>query len=64
MSHAEKVGVAIIGGGVSGLTAAKTLLENDVTDLLILEAKERLGGRVFTVREGGSRRLITERRKS
>ncbi|XP_037777187.1 peroxisomal N(1)-acetyl-spermine/spermidine oxidase-like isoform X2 [Penaeus monodon] len=52
VSHAEKMGVAIIGGGVSGLTAAKTLLENDVTDLLILEAKERLGGRVFTVREG------------
>ncbi|XP_069981275.1 uncharacterized protein [Penaeus vannamei] len=52
VSHAERVGVAIIGGGVSGLTAAKTLLESDVEDLLILEAKERLGGRVHTVREG------------
>ncbi|XP_063615667.1 uncharacterized protein LOC134788776, partial [Penaeus indicus] len=50
--QAEKVGVVIIGGGVSGLTAAKTLLENNVKNLLILEAKERLGGRVFTVREG------------
>lgn len=52
VSHAERVGVAIVGGGVSGLTAAKTLLESDVEDLLILEAKERLGGRVHTVREG------------
>ncbi|XP_042858458.1 peroxisomal N(1)-acetyl-spermine/spermidine oxidase-like [Penaeus japonicus] len=34
------------------MTAAKTLIEHNTTDLLILEAKARLGGRVFTVREG------------
>jgi ribulose 1,5-bisphosphate synthetase/thiazole synthase len=34
--------VAIIGGGVSGIIAAKTLEEGDVTDWTILEAAGRL----------------------
>ncbi|KAK7078933.1 hypothetical protein SK128_020192 [Halocaridina rubra] len=51
-SSAEEVGVVIVGGGVAGLTAAKTLIENDYTNLLILEADNRIGGRVRTIREG------------
>ncbi len=43
--------IAILGGGISGLTAAYELLRagHEVT---ILEASHRAGGRVFTVRHG------------
>ncbi|XP_063609913.1 peroxisomal N(1)-acetyl-spermine/spermidine oxidase-like [Penaeus indicus] len=50
---AETVGVVVVGGGVSGLTAAKTLIDNGVDDVLILEAQDRLGGRVHTYRKEG-----------
>ncbi|XP_068223289.1 uncharacterized protein [Palaemon carinicauda] len=56
-SLATEVGVVILGGGVAGLTAAKVLLENNVTDILLLEADQRLGGRIKTNREGG---ILTE----
>ncbi|TNF42107.1 MAG: flavin monoamine oxidase family protein [Cytophagales bacterium] len=39
--------VLIIGGGFSGLAAAKKLHENNIP-FLLLEARERLGGRVYT----------------
>lgn len=51
-AKAETVGVVVVGGGVSGLTAAKTLIDNGVNDVLILEAQDRLGGRVHTYRKG------------
>ncbi|WP_308368333.1 MULTISPECIES: FAD-dependent oxidoreductase [unclassified Microbulbifer] len=43
--------VAILGGGISGLTAAYELMKagHEVT---VLEASHRAGGRVFTVRHG------------
>ncbi|XP_066944326.1 spermine oxidase-like [Macrobrachium rosenbergii] len=44
--------VIVIGGGVSGLTAAKTLIENNITNILLLEADSRIGGRVRTYRQG------------
>ena len=42
--------VVIIGAGAAGLAAARTLHDADV-DVLILEARERIGGRVFTHRD-------------
>jgi len=39
----------IIGGGLSGLNAAVHLKEAGITNVLVLEARERLGGRTFTV---------------
>ncbi|XP_064105191.1 spermine oxidase-like [Macrobrachium nipponense] len=51
-SSAIDVGVVIVGAGVAGLSAAKTLLESNITDILILEADHRIGGRVRTYREG------------
>ncbi|XP_042858045.1 spermine oxidase-like, partial [Penaeus japonicus] len=51
-SRAERVGVVIVGGGVAGLTAAKTLLDKGVKDFVVLEAQDRLGGRVHTIRQG------------
>lgn len=38
----------IIGAGVSGLTTAYQLLKKGETDFIILEARDRIGGRVLT----------------
>lgn len=47
------VSVCIIGAGISGLKAAQSLLTRSsftADDLIILEAQERVGGRIFTDR--------------
>ncbi|KAI3864343.1 hypothetical protein MKX03_026916 [Papaver bracteatum] len=38
--------VIIIGAGISGISAAKVLAENGVNDMVILEASDRIGGRI------------------
>ncbi|ESQ41319.1 hypothetical protein EUTSA_v10015601mg [Eutrema salsugineum] len=38
--------VIVIGAGISGISAAKELAENGVEDVLILEATDRIGGRI------------------
>jgi len=43
---AADVSVAVIGGGVTGLYAARKLLESGIKDVLVLEAADRVGGRV------------------
>lgn len=40
--------VIVIGAGVSGLSGAKILVENGI-DVLVLEARNRVGGRTWTV---------------
>jgi monoamine oxidase len=49
MSHA-KVDVVIVGAGAAGLAAARAL-HHAGADVLVFEARERLGGRVFTHRD-------------
>jgi monoamine oxidase len=44
------VDVAILGAGVAGLEAARVLDEHKV-DFIVLEARERIGGRIFSVRD-------------
>lgn len=46
--------ICIIGAGPSGVAAATRLIENGFTDLTILEAGPRVGGRVKTVPFGTS----------
>ncbi len=48
-----KYTVVVIGAGMSGLSAANRLHEEGVKDLLVLEARDRLGGRVFSALKGG-----------
>lgn len=40
--------VIVIGAGFAGLAAARTLVDERSSDVLVLEARDRVGGRVFT----------------
>ncbi|XP_043842646.1 spermine oxidase isoform X2 [Dromiciops gliroides] len=42
--------VVVIGAGLAGLAAAKALLEHGFTDVKVLEASDRIGGRVQSVK--------------
>lgn len=44
--------IIIIGGGIAGLSAASHLVKNGMTDFKILEARSRLGGRIFALETG------------
>lgn len=50
--NAEEFDVAVIGGGISGLAAAKDLQEAGLK-VVVLEARDRIGGRIFTDRKWG-----------
>lgn len=41
--------IVIIGAGASGIAAATKLLANGFSNLIILEAESRIGGRVHTI---------------
>lgn len=41
--------ILIIGSGLSGFSAARKLLENGFDDIVILEAENRIGGRIHSV---------------
>ncbi|XP_063932784.1 spermine oxidase-like isoform X2 [Zophobas morio] len=46
---AESPSVIIVGAGAAGIAAATTLLENSITNVTVLEAKNRIGGRIHSV---------------
>src|SRR5262245_8272411 len=50
----NELSVVIVGAGLAGLAAARTLERRDCR-VTVFEARERLGGRVWTVRKGFSR---------
>ncbi|KAK4746243.1 hypothetical protein SAY87_012555 [Trapa incisa] len=53
MNSSSRSSVIIVGAGVSGISAAKFLAENGVKDVLILEASDRIGGRIRKEDFGG-----------
>jgi monoamine oxidase len=46
----EQCDVVVVGAGVAGLAAARRLAERGVS-VLVLEARDRIGGRILTVRD-------------
>jgi len=46
--------VIIIGAGAAGLAAAQDLYQHGVKDVLVLEARDRIGGRVWTIHPWGA----------
>ena len=50
-SYNDDCDVVVIGGGLSGLAAARTLVQHDSSlRVTLLEANSRLGGRVLSVK--------------
>ena len=45
--------MAIVGGGLAGLVAAWRLLQQGVRDVVLLEARTTLGGRILSVDAAG-----------
>lgn len=45
----KKINIAIIGAGASGIAAASRLLQGGINDFVVLEANDRIGGRINTV---------------
>ena len=43
--------VIVIGAGMAGLSAANHLFNRGIQDVVILEARDRIGGRIFTNRK-------------
>ncbi|XP_051121699.1 polyamine oxidase 1-like [Andrographis paniculata] len=53
MEDSPPFSVIIVGAGISGIAAAKVLADNGVEDVLILEAADRIGGRIRKEDFGG-----------
>ena len=51
----KKYDVIIVGAGISGLAAAYELKKNPDIDVLVLEAGDRIGGRIWTVNPWGAK---------
>ncbi|XP_005359010.1 amine oxidase [flavin-containing] B, partial [Microtus ochrogaster] len=45
----NKCDVIVVGGGISGMAAAK-LLHDSGLSVVVLEARDRVGGRTYTIR--------------
>ena len=59
--HVKDTTVLILGGGVSGVIAARTLAQKGITNFKIVEAQAELGGRLHSETFGeGNRKLVVE----
>lgn len=52
MSRQGSGGVVIVGAGIAGLAAATALRDMGLRDVVVLEARDRIGGRIWTDRIG------------
>jgi monoamine oxidase len=53
----KAVDVAIVGGGLAGLTAARRLTQAGLDDVVVIEARDRSGGRVGGEATAGGRQI-------
>ena len=51
--------VLILGGGVAGVIAARELTDEGITDFVIVEARDELGGRMHSTSFGAPGRQLT-----
>ncbi|KAH9056463.1 amine oxidase [Lactarius vividus] len=58
-SNAPHIQVLILGGGVAGIIAARKLAAQGITDFLIVEARDELGGRMRSATFGAPNRQLT-----
>src|SRR5215470_6716668 len=49
----SEVNVAVIGAGAAGIGAARCLREAGMASMVVLEARDRVGGRVHTIAPAG-----------
>ena len=54
-NNSHKTKVVIIGAGIAGIAAAEYLSKNGFNDFKILEASDRVGGRIWTQEIGGKK---------
>jgi len=47
-SMPKETKIIIVGAGAAGIAAASRLLQKGVNDFVILEANDRIGGRIYT----------------
>lgn len=50
--HKSASKIIVVGAGPSGIAAASKLIENGFNNVIILEAEDRIGGRVYTTKFG------------
>lgn len=50
--------IVIVGAGMAGLSAANHLLKNNISDFILLEGRNRVGGRIIAINIG--KRLLTD----
>lgn len=55
----ERTKVLILGGGMAGVTAARTLHDQGIDDFILIEARHELGGRMLSHRLGEPDRQYT-----
>ena len=49
-----KADVVVVGGGLAGLTTARRLVQKGVGSVVVLEARDRVGGRTHTIHRHGT----------
>ena len=59
LSNVRAPKVVIIGAGIAAVAAANRLCEAGVDDLVILEATDRVGGRIWSIDLGGYNPVFT-----
>ena len=45
----DKAKVVVVGAGAAGVAATVRLMENGVQDIVVLEAEDRIGGRIHSI---------------